>query len=141
MELVKIEPEGLEVANTYLQTMDMKETARELGISLDTVEGILANKAVRSYVDTVFLEVGYNNRYKLHDAMDSIIDKKFEELDETDMASTKDIAELLMMKHKMRMDELAAMAKLNPAVADNTKNIQVNNYGENYGQLMEKLLK
>jgi len=144
-ELVKIDPEALEVANTYLQTNDMRETASRLGVPLDQIEGILSTRVVKKYVDTVFLEVGYNNRHKLQAAMDEIIDKKLEELEETELGSTKDIAELLAMKHKMRMDELKLLNEIHKAeiakeARAETKNVQINNYGENYASLLDKLL-
>ena len=52
------------------------------------------------------------------------------------------------MAHKMRMDEIKAMAELEKAKASNVKNqtnVQINSelpFGQgNYGKLMEKLLK
>ena len=58
------------------------------------------------------------------------------------------MADLLMMAHKMRMDEIKAMAELEKAKTANVKNqtnVQINGempFGQgNYGKLMEKLLK
>jgi hypothetical protein len=79
--------------------------------------------------------------------LDNIIEQKLEELDETEMTSNKDIADLLQMAHKMRMDEIKATAdqtKAEQAIVKNQTNVQINDnssFGEgNYGELMKKLL-
>jgi len=70
-----------------------------------------------------------------------------EELDEADMTSNKDIADLLQMAHKMRMDEMKTQtdaAKAEQTSIKNQTNVQINDnssFGEgNYGELMKKLL-
>ena len=64
------------------------------------------------------------------------------------VAFNKDLADLLQMAHKMRMDEIKAQAELEKAQATNVKsqtNVQINEglpFGQgNYGKLMDKLLK
>jgi hypothetical protein len=70
-----------------------------------------------------------------------------EEAEESEIYTSKDLADLLQMAHKMRMDEIKAQAELEKAQATSIKqqtNIQVNDgsFGSgNYGKLMEKLLK
>lgn len=142
-EKFKLDPEALEIANTYLQTFDYGETAQLLGISRDEVVHYLNKKEVKRFVDAVFLEQGYMNRHTLQNTMSSIIEKKLEEMEETELASTKDIAELLMMAHKMRMEEMKVMIQLEAASSDKKPGTQVNvqnNYGSNYGELMSKLV-
>ena len=63
------------------------------------------------------------------------------------MYSSKDLADLLQMAHKMRMDEIKAQADLAKTESNNIKNqtnVQINEavpFGQgNYGKLMEKLL-
>lgn len=148
VEDAHISPEGLEIANTYLKTTSVSETAKSLGIPEDQVSRYLGQREVKKYVDTVFLDVGYRNRFKLADALDSIIEKKLEELDEADMTSNKDIADLLQMAHKMRMDEMKTQtdaAKVEQSNIKNQTNVQINDnssFGEgNYGELMKRLLK
>ena len=70
-----------------------------------------------------------------------------EEAEESEIYSNKDLADLLGMAHKMRMDELKAQTDLAKAEASNIKtqnNVQINAdvpFGQgNYGKLMEKLL-
>jgi len=146
-DLVNISPEALEVANTYLRTTDIKETAETLGLEANIVSSYLGKREVKTYVDSVFLDVGYRNRFKLANTLDSIIESKLEELDEAEMTSTKDIADLLALAHKMRMEELKVQTDL--AKAESTKirnqtNVQINDAGNfgtgNYGELMKKLL-
>ena len=71
-----------------------------------------------------------------------------EEAEESEMYSSKDIADLLNLAHKIRMDELKAQTELEKAKAGNIKtqnNVQViadQPFGQgNYGKLMDKLLK
>ena len=135
-----LNPEVLEVAETYLKTMSTEETALILEMPKDEVMRTLAKKEVKRFVDTIFLELGYNNRFKLHDVMDKIIESKLEEAEETEVFSSKDLADLLLMKHKMRMDELKAEIELQKAKGPGKQvNIQQNNYGDNLTDLIQRL--
>jgi predicted transcriptional regulator len=147
IEEAHISPEGLEIANTYLKTTSVAETASSLGVTQDEVSKYLNQREVKKYVDTVYLDVGYRNRFKLAATLDDIIKKKLDELDEADMTSNKDIAELLQMAHKMRVDEMKIQTDTVKAEQSSIKhqtNVQINDnstFGEgNYGELMKKLL-
>jgi predicted transcriptional regulator len=144
VEDAHISPEGLEIANTYLKTTSVNDTARSLGIPRDQVSRYLNQREVKKYVDTVFLDVGYRNRFRLANTLDTIIEKKLEELEEAEMTSNKDIADLLLMVHKIRMDEIKIQTDQDKTVIKNQTNVQINdnsNFGEgNYGELMKKLL-
>ena len=147
IEEAHISPEGLEIANTYLKTTSVAETALSLDVSEDEVSRYLNQREVKKYVDTVFLDVGYRNRFTLAATLDGIIEKKLEELDEADMTSNKDIAELLQLAHKMRVDEMKIQtdaAKAEQSSIKHQTNVQINDnstFGEgNYGELMKKLL-
>ena len=145
--VTQIAPEALSVAEAYLKSMNIADTAGDLGISEQEVTTYLAKKEVKRYVDTVFMDVGYRNKFKLASALDGIIEQKLEELDESDMGSNKDIADLLALAHKMRMEELKAQTELVKAEHSQIKqqtNVQINEtpFGSgNYGELMQKLLK
>ena len=76
-----------------------------------------------------------------------MIASKLEEAQERGLYSSKYLADLLQMAHKMRMDEIKAQADLAKAESSNIKNqtnVQINEgvpFGQgNYGKLMEKLL-
>lgn len=144
-EIVAISPEALEVANCYLQCQDVDETANSLDITKELVVQILARREVKAYVDNVFMNVGFNNRFRMRDAMDAVIKKKFQELEESDMGSTKDIAELLALSHKMTMDEMSRQIELEKLLQSNIKsqvNVQINdNGGTKYESLIQQLLK
>jgi 16S rRNA G966 N2-methylase RsmD len=145
--VTKIAPEALAVAEKYLSSMNIQETALALQISEEEVTSYLSKREVKRYVDSVFLDVGYRNRFKLAATLDQIIDQKLEELDESEMGSNKDIADLLALAHKMRMDEIKAQTELVKAEQSQIKtqtNVQINEtpFGTgNYGELMQKLLK
>ncbi len=145
-ETVRISPEALEVANCYLQLNDARAVAQELDIDPDPVSNILARREVKSYIDTVFFDSGYNNRFLMRRAMDALIKQKFSELEESQTGSTKDIAELLQMSHKMSMDLLdreIALAKAQQSSAPQKQvNVQINEGldGSKYSQLVQKLI-
>ena len=146
-EVTKISPEGLEVANSYLQFGNIKGVVEQLGVRENAVVEILNKREVKRYIDTVYLDMGYRNKNNIASVLDEMIQSKLEEAQETGVYSNKDLADLLQMAHKMRMDEIKAMAELEKAKASNIKNqtnVQINRelpFGQgNYGKLMEKLL-
>ena len=144
----RISPEGLEVANAYLELGNIQAVCVRLKLDEGECSEILAKREVKGYIDQVYLDTGYRNRFKLATALDDIIDRKMEEAEESEIYSNKDLADLLQMAHKMRMDEIKAQEDLEKAKASNVKNqINIQNNGEvpfgqgNYGELMKKLLK
>ena len=147
-ELTTISPEGLEVANSYLQFGNINAVVQSLGVSENQVVELLNKREVKKYIDTVYLDIGYRNRNNIAGLLDDMIESKLDEAKETGVYSSKDLADLLQMAHKMRMDEIKAQADLEKAQATNVKsqtNVQINEgvpFGQgNYGKLMEKLLK
>ena len=147
IEVTTISPEGLEIANSYLQFGNIRAVCEHLCVPEERVVSALAKREVKQYVDTVYLDMGYRNRSNIGSLMDSIIASKLEEAQETQIYSSKDLADLLQMAHKMRMDEIKAQTEMEKAVNGNIKNqtnVQINEsipFGQgNYGKLMEKLL-
>jgi hypothetical protein len=145
-ETIKIAPEALEVANCYLQTQDAKKVAHELDLAPDLVTEILSRREVRAYVDSVFMDTGFNNRFQMRAAMDALIQKKFQEMHEADTGSTKDISELLALSHKMSMDLLdreIQLEKLRTTTAPQKQvNVQINEGldGSKYSHLISRLI-
>ena len=143
-ETVRISPEALEVANAYLQLNDARAVAQELDLDPEVVTNLLARREVKTYIDSVFFDSGYNNRFLMRRAMDALIKQKFSELEESQTGSTKDIAELLQMSHKMSMDLLdreIALAKAQQTTAPQKQvNVQINEGldGSKYSQLVQK---
>ena len=139
-----ISPEGAEIANTYLENAcSIKATSEALNIPTHTVSAALHDPMVKNYVTGVLRENGHRHMENILNRLDQVIDMKWEELEEAEIGSNKDIADLLQMAHKMRMDMSrllqADTAKSGPATQKNT---QVNVFGEGkYGALIEKLLK
>lgn len=145
-ETIRIAPEALEVANCYLQTQDAKQVALELDLSPDLVTEILARREVRGYIDAVFMDTGYNNKFQMRAAMDALLKQKFQELHEAGTGSTKDISELLALSHKMSMDLLdreIQLEKLRTGTAPSKQvNVQINEGldGSKYSHLISKLI-
>lgn len=147
IDVIEISPENLEVANCYLQNQDIRAVASDLDISPSSVTEILGRREVRAYIDSVFMDVGYNNRFKLRSALDAVIMKKFQDMEEAGTGSSKDIADLLALSHKMSMehfDREIELEKLRQKRETNIRsqvNVQINdNAGSNYGALLSKLL-
>ncbi len=145
-ETLQIAPEALEVANCYLQVQDARKVADELDMPVTLVTEILARREVKSYVDHVFMDTGFNNRFEMRAAMDALIRKKFQEMHEADVGSTKDITELLALSHKMSMDLLdreIQLAKAQQSTAPQKQvNVQINEGldGSKYSHLISRLI-
>lgn len=143
-ESLTISPEALEVANCFLQLQDINKTAEELDMPLEVITDHLSKREVKAYIDSVFLNLGFNNRFTMRRAMDAIIRKKFQELEDSETGSSKDIADLLALSHKMTMDELSKQIELEKIRASNVRNqvnVQINNNeGSKYDNLIKKLL-
>ena len=145
----RISPEGLEIANAYLELGSIPAVSIRLRIVEGKISEFLAKREVKQYVDQVYLDSGYRNRFKLAEVLDTIIDKKLDEAEESEVYTNKDIADLVALSHKIRMDEMKAQTELEKAQAANIKNqtnVQINSaempFGQgNYGELMKKLLK
>jgi hypothetical protein len=80
--------------------------------------------------------------------MDTIIEKKLQEMEEADIGSSKDITEILALSHKMAMDildkqiKLATIQERNQPIKNQT-NVQINSgsgNGVNYDNLLSKLM-
>ncbi|NBW15604.1 MAG: hypothetical protein EBR82_47225 [Caulobacteraceae bacterium] len=144
-ETIRISPEALEIANCYLQLQDAKKVAYELDLDQELVVTTLARREVRGYIDQVFFDTGYNNKFLMRRAMDALIQQKFQELEESGVGSSKDIAELLSLSHKMSMDLLDREIQLEKLRSNSGPqkqvNVQINESdGSKYGQLIHKLI-
>ena len=144
----KMSPEGLEIANSYLEHGSIPAVASKLRVSQNEVSEVLNKREIKQYIDTVFLDTGYRNRFKLSETLDMLIEKKLEESEETQIYTNKDMADLIQMAHKMRMEEIKAQTEMEKAKAMTVKtqvNIQDNSgspFGQgNYGELIKKLMK
>ncbi len=139
----KISPEGAKVANSYLENAcSVIQTAKYLNIPPEEVSTILHQPLVKTYVNSILRETGYRHMVQIAAKLDELIDKKWEELEEAEIGSNKDIADLLSLAHKMRMDMSNQLQRDTLRDAPTTQsNTQVNVYGEgSYGKLMEKLI-
>jgi len=139
MNIQKIAPESLEVANTYLTTGSIMKTASMLGITPQEVSSFLDKREVKEYVDNVFLDQGYRNRGKLFALMEEIIESKLEEARESEVYTSKDLLDVLAQYHKMRQDEIKNAKPSQPLHQVNVQN-NVNEFGSGkYGELLRKL--
>ena len=103
-EITPISPEGLEVANCYLQYGNIRAVCDYLQVPENKVVELLNKREVKKYIDTVYLDMGYRNKNNIASVLDEMIASKLEEAQESGVYSNKDLADLLHMAHKMRMD-------------------------------------
>ena len=61
----KMSPEGLEIANTYLEQGTIPAVCAKLGVTENEVSEVLNKREIKQYIDTVFLDTGYRNRFKI----------------------------------------------------------------------------
>jgi hypothetical protein len=144
-EVLEISPEALEVANCYLNLQNHTQVAEALSIPETLVKQILMRKEVKAYIDNVFFEVGFNNKFRMREAMDAIIRKKFQDLEEADVGSSKDIIEILALSHKITMEQLQKqieLEKLQQSSIRSQVNVQINEMGDTskYSQLIKQLV-
>lgn len=145
-EILQISPEALEVANCYLQHQDIGKVSDELGVSRDVVSQYLDKREVRAYVDSVFKDLGFNNKFKVRELLDAIIKKKLEDMDEAGTGSSKDIIEIMTLSHKFALDMLNAEIALEKARGHSGPrsqvNVQINEGagGSNYANLLDKII-
>jgi len=145
-EVLEISPENLEIANCYLHFQDAQQVASNLDVPVHLVTVTLARRDVRAYIDQVFFDVGFNNRFKMRQAMDAIIKKKFQELEEAEIGSNKDISELLALSHKMTMEQMdrqIELEKIRNSQVKSQVNVQINDSGGDgtkYGNLIRQLV-
>ena len=146
-EITKVSPEGLEVAQVYLMYGNIRAVCEHLQVPENKVVEILQTREVKKYIDEVYLDMGYRNRSNIASLLDEMIASKLEEARESGVYSNKDLAELLQMAHRMRIDEIKLQQAEQKAESTNIRNqtnVQINDtssFGQgNYGQLMDKLL-
>ena len=139
MKLVKMEPEKLEVANAYLSTGNAIAVATEFGITPDKVYEVLEKSEVNEYINSVYLDQGYRNRFRLAELLDEVIEHKIQEARESEVYSSKDLVDIIALAHKITIEH-SKEAKATTNIKQ--QNVQINSpFGEgNYGKLMEKLL-
>jgi len=149
-EVLQISPENLEVANCFLELQDSQKVADVLDLPIDMVTRILGRQEIKAYVNQVFFEVGFNNRFRMRELMDTLIKKKLQDMQESETGSNKDILDIIALSHKMSMEQLdreIALEKLkqgNQASGIKSQvNVQINDGlgdGTKYGALINKLL-
>lgn len=141
-----IAPEGLIVAEAYLEHGSVAAAADALGMGTDIVAAQLKTKEVRNYIDTMFMETGFRNRGRMFGLLDEIINRKIQEAEETDIVSEEDLLTVVEKVHKMKMAEMNMQIKMIEAEAKakgpSVQNNIQNNFAGSDGMsnLMDKLI-
>ncbi len=148
-----IAPEGLQIAEAYLMLQgDSKKVAHELSLPVEMVDAQLRNPEVKNYITRQYNEMGFRNKFKVDAILDHVINKKLEEMEDTELGSSYDIMDILKMQQKIVMDrmkmELEMLKASGGTVAGaptNQTNVQNNfNLGdpadEGYQRLMSTLM-
>lgn len=138
----QLSPEALKVAETYLSTMDIGETANNLNLLPSDVTKMLAKKEVKAFINTVVTSVAMKNMDSVSSRMEDIIAKKLEELEEAEATSSKDIADLLSLQHKFMKERLELEIKMMQAAREEGPKTQQNNqfnFGNQWAELVQQL--
>jgi hypothetical protein len=138
----RIQPEELEVAESYIAAgFSVSATSEVLGIAKDEVTEIIGRRPVKHYINQALAEVGYNHHFKLSALLEKVIDKKMEELEEAEIGSNKDIADLIKLAIEWTKVREGLIKEDRKISVGKQTNVQLNSYdGNNYTGLMEKLL-
>lgn len=136
-ENYRLNPEALEFVQVYMANFSLEETMDALDISREDAVYMLKQKEVQRFLDTVFYEQGYMNRFKLMKVLDKVVESKLEEAEESEVYSGKDLIEILKLIHTIQMDNRKADKDNVPGKQNN---VQINSYGENLGTLMERII-
>lgn len=140
-DLASISPEGFDVANAYLYYGTIKDTAEQLDIPAHKVVSVIQRPEVKRYLDGVYLDMGYRNRTAIGQVLDTMIESKLKDAEESGIYTKEDLFKLLELAHKMRIDEIKLTGPNIPHTA-----VQINHQGDShfgdtaYGKLMEKLI-
>jgi hypothetical protein len=138
----KMNPEMMEVVNSYLITTDARLTAQDLGIPREKVIYYLNKPEAKRFVDTIYLEQGYLNRHRLQDILGEVMELKLEEMRDSEIGTKKDILDILALAHKIRADEAKIAQGGNEGGPRNQTNVQINSagFGDNYNSLLDKIM-
>lgn len=137
-ESYRLNPEALAFVEVYMSNLSLDETAQELQISKEDAAGYLKQKEVQRFMDTIFIEQGYMNRFKLTGLLETVIQSKLEEAEETGVYTGKDLIEILQFMYKIQSDHVKREEEKSPS---KQTNVQVNNYGDNLGSLIDRIVK
>lgn len=132
-----IPPEGLMIAEAYIEHGSIAAAAQALGMGVEIVAAQMKMPEVRHYINTIFMESGFRNRGRMFGLLDTVINKKIEEAEETGIVSEDDLLTVIEKVHKMKMQELTMEIKMLEAqnklkAPTNQTNIQ-NNFGGSEG--------
>lgn len=144
-ELTAISPEGLEIASAYLLFGNIKAVCTELNVAEETVVEVINRREVKKYIDTMYADTGYRNRNNIASLLDTMIESKIEEAQESQQYTNRDLFELLSFAHKVRIDEMKHLENIAKTSIRNQTNVQINDtagiFGVgNYAALMDKLV-
>ncbi|QGH45210.1 hypothetical protein [Bacteriophage Eos] len=143
-----ISPEGMEVISAYLENnSDPKAGALALGMEEPAFREIMRRPEVKTYLNEIFMESGFRNRDKFFGILDTVLNLKMTELEDSGMGSEMDIMDILKLMHKMKMDEMKMQVELEKAkqgrAPASQNNTQINIAGggdSNYMDLMTTLM-
>lgn len=152
MNQLALQPEITAVADTYIaMEFDIDKTAKALNMERQAVAAIVFSKETSAYISGIYFNTGYMNKSKFFKVLEDLIDKKLEEMQESEMGSSKDIVEILETMHKMKMAELKLELKKLEIEAGKNKPgvaVQINNNGvtdpqdiANWAKVLTKITK
>jgi len=131
-DLLKFDVRYIDLANDHLSGMEIEDLSLKYNLPQFRIAEVLELPEIKRYTDKLVANVGYNNRLKRALLLERIIDKKVEEMEDSDIWSRKDIVEIL----KLAQDEDKLNQPKTPSI-----NIDKSKTSNNYISLMEDLFK
>ena len=79
----------------YLEVGNVPAVCARLKMDTAKVSEILNKREIKAYIDQVYLDTGYRNRFKLANSLDDLIERKLEEAEESQIYTNKDLADFI----------------------------------------------
>lgn len=132
LEAPELDPIVLSVANKYIECASLQDIADEYDVPTDVITKTLERKEVQNYINAVFMNQGFINRFRRMKIINDVISQKLQDALETGVYSKEDLLKWMKLLDTMETNA-TTKEKQGPIVA-----IQVNS---NYDTLIEDLMK
>ena len=140
-------PEGMMAIEAYLECgNDISKAAVQLGMDEHAYRTLMRKPEIKNYLNEIFMESGFRNKDKFFGILDTVLNLKMQELDETGLGSGMDIMDILKLMHKMKMDEMKMQIEFEKVRQGNKPVNQTNNQfnlgggSSEYGDLISKIM-
>lgn len=129
-QALQLAPEDEKALELYVACHDAEEVARKTGRTRTQIVALVNSPVAKQLQATLAQEQAVKVNSRMGALLDQVINMKLDEMQESEMGSEKDIADLITTRYKMEIELLKAQTaanKVNGPAKQN--NIQINNNG------------